>query len=197
MYDIDWTNLDQFKQNIMQLKKTHQFISLTEAYDKLQHDKLRIKNYAVLTADDGWKSVNSVLPWLAEQEIPITLFVNPAYLSEEETRENGMGGLLTWEELKQLLKSYPNVSIASHGWNHKIIQELSIEEFSEGVQRSHQFLKQSKSYIPFYAYPCGFYRKKSDAVLQENGMIPVYIDRMWNRHFDGAIHRESIDGLKI
>ena len=118
MYPGDWTQIDQFKRSIEKLKKQYSFIPLTEAYDKLVQDRFRRGKYAVLTADDGWTSLKNILPWLASQRIPVTLFVNPSYLKGEEIRENGMNKLLTWDELNNLLVKYQNITIASHGWNH-------------------------------------------------------------------------------
>lgn len=195
MYPGDWTQIEQFKRNIEQLKKQYTFISLPEAHHKLQHDITRCKRFAVLTADDGWTSLKNILPWLNEQQIPITLFLNPAYLMGEETRENNMTGLLTWDELKNLLDKYANITIASHGWNHTLACDMKDEEFVESVIQARRYLELSNKYIPFYAYPCGKRTTKTESVLEHNGIIPVYMDGNRNYAFDGGIHRELLDGL--
>ena len=76
----DWTQIDQFKQNIEKLSKQYKFISLSDACEKLQNDKFRCTNYAVLTTDDGLSSVMNVIPWLEENKIPLTLFINTRYM---------------------------------------------------------------------------------------------------------------------
>ena len=78
MWEEDWTQTELFKRNIQNLKERgYTFISLPEAYFKLKNDSFRREKYAVLTADDGFKSMLNILPWLIEQRIPVTLFVNP------------------------------------------------------------------------------------------------------------------------
>lgn len=195
MYLGDWTQMEQFKRNIKQLKNQYTFISLQEACHKLHHNWLRTKAYAVLTADDGWISLKNILPWLAGQQIPITLFVNPAYLKGEETRENNMSALLSWDELNKLLKEYPNITIASHGWNHILATELEDAIFQENVSKSVEFLKQSNRFVPFYAYPCGIHSKCHDDYLNRDGIMPVYMDGMKNYIYEGGIHRELLDGI--
>lgn len=197
MYPGDWTPAEQFKRNIEQLKKRYTFIQLQEAYKKLHHDLLRTKKYAVLTADDGWASLKNVLQWLAEQQIPITLFVNPAYLKGEETRENGMSGLLTWEELNSLLVKYKNITIASHGWNHTLLEDMNTDAFYKSVFESHRFLKKNEQYIPFYAYPCGQHSQQTDAIIKQMQIVPVYMDGQVNYKYNNGIHRELLDGLKL
>ena len=58
----DWTQTEQFKQNIEKLEQQYTFISISEAYHKLKHDWFRFHNYAVLTTDDGLASVLNVIP---------------------------------------------------------------------------------------------------------------------------------------
>ena len=159
------------------------------------HDKFRQRQYAVLTADDGWASLKNILSWLVEQQIPITLFVNPAYLRGEETRENGMSELLKWNELNEILVQYPNISIASHGWNHTLVKDMDSEEFLHRMLDSHQYLSQRPEYIPFYAYPCGSHSNATDTRLGEQHIVPVYMDGRMNYMYDGGIHRELLDGL--
>ncbi len=197
MYSSDWTQIDQFKSNILRLKEQYEFISLEEASQKLKHDIYRTKKYVVLTADDGWASLKNILSWLAEQQIPITLFVNPAYLRGEEMRENGMNKLLKWDELNEILGQYPNISIASHGWNHTLCTDMPDEEFEKKVLRSQDFLRQYEWYIPFFAYPCGRYRNSQNAVLRRNGITPVYMDGEKNYNDNTMVHRELLDGLNL
>ena len=76
----DWTQLDQFKQNIEKLCTQYSFISLSEACKTLHNDWFRSHKYAVLTTDDGLTSVLNVIPWLEEKRVPLTLFVNTRYM---------------------------------------------------------------------------------------------------------------------
>jgi peptidoglycan/xylan/chitin deacetylase (PgdA/CDA1 family) len=197
MYPGDWTQIEQFKRNILQLKKQYTFISLQDAYKNLNSDWFRAKKYAVLTADDGWSSLKNILPWLYEQHMQITLFVNPAYLKGKETRENGMSGLLTWGELDIMLKQYHNITIASHGWDHTLATDLEYDTFKKYAFLSADYLSQSNQYVPFYAYPCGKHNKQHDDCIKQCALVPVYIDGMKNYSFDGGIHRELLDGMNL
>ena len=77
MYLCDWLELGSFNKKVNELRNNgYQFISLTEAYQHLKNDFIRRHKYAVFTFDDGYKSLQEILPWLEEQQIPATLFIN-------------------------------------------------------------------------------------------------------------------------
>lgn len=84
----DWMHIDLFKQSIYHMwQQGYRFIQLDEAYHKMQHDFIRCHRYAVLTADDGYKSLDEVLPWLIENKVPVTLFINGKYTDGISCRE--------------------------------------------------------------------------------------------------------------
>lgn len=198
MWECDWTQMDQFKLNILHLKEQYEFISLIEATEKLKHDVFRTKKYAVLTADDGWASLKNIIPWIVEQGIPITLFVNPAYLLGNEIRENGMSQLLFADDLITLCNNgKPYLSIASHGWNHQLAIDQSFHSFQLNVEKSRQYLLRFECYKPYFAYPCGKHFGKQDIYLKENALIPVYCDGQKNYNNGNVIHREPIDGCRL
>lgn len=190
MHECDWMQIDEFKNKVMSLQQSGvKFISLTEAHEKLQHDWFRCNKYAVLTFDDGWASLKEILPWLEEQYIPVTLFLNPAYIKGCERRELGIS--MNQSELVVFLKS-GNIEIASHGWNHALCVERSMREFMESVNHSIEYLSQYDGYIPFYAYPCGRYTQLHDDYLHSYGITPVYCDGLRNYNDMMAIHREFL-----
>ena len=120
MWDCDWTQSDVFKQNVLTLKKRYTFISLEEMRRRLAKDKLRLKNYAVLTSDDGWASLANIIPWLAGQKIPVTLFLNPLYMDGLHWPSRETEKLLAQDEVIRMVDAYtPFVSVASHGWSHE------------------------------------------------------------------------------
>lgn len=194
MWRCDWTQTEHFKELISSLQARYQFISLSEAYDKLLHDFYRREDFAVLTSDDGWLSVRSILPWLDSQKIPITLFLNPAYMMQNEVREHGMDKLLTASMVRDIVATYDNVTIASHGWNHGNCVVQNRELFGKNVRLSNEYLRLYDSFIPFFAYPCGYHTVWQDLYLHSSDLIPVYCDGMCNYHVSSGIHRECIDG---
>lgn len=192
MWECDWNDISSFQQRILKLKSEYQFITLSEAYEYIAHDRVRTKKYAVLTADDGYTSLHNILPWLAENKIPVTLFLNPAYLMEREVP--GKGTALLENELNTLvLQCQPYITIASHGWTHAMCTSMSDKEFEHSVNRSIDYLQMRKEYVPFFAYPCGKHTSAQDEYLLSRNLIPVYCDGMKNYKDSHMIHRECID----
>ena len=193
MWKCDWISTNDFKSKIYHLQKEYTFISLQEAYEKLQHDTVRLKKYAVLTADDGWLSMMNIIPWLAEQKIPITLFINPLYLDGIHKQERETENLLTKKDLCEILQKYSNVSIASHGWSHKDTTKQDSKEFEDDVYKAEEVLSQISNKIPFFAFTYGRYRREYIGMLHKHHLVPVLIDGNANIKYKGAIHRENID----
>lgn len=193
MERIDWLSTDVFKQRIEALRQEgYAFISLPEARDKMQRDIFRFKKYVVLTADDGWATLRNVLPWLNEQQIPVTLFLNPAYLDGMHFRSSKKEEYLSDAEVKNLYKQYPLVTIGSHGWEHVDATMQTEEEFRESIQRTTAYLSSLLNYIPYHAYTWGRYTAKANRVLTEVGMVPVYMDGEKNYNDHDVIHRELL-----
>ena len=209
-WQCDWTQTEQFKQNILKLKGKYTFISLSEAWKHLTEDRFRLRNYAVLTADDGYLSLLNVLPWLEEQKVPITLFVNTKYLdkrswsaiNEEQARrtkpnvdmlEEVCPNLyLSKEELFKL--DSPWITIGMHGHEHLDALKQSEEEFRINVEKCEKELSSHPRFVPFYAYTWGHHSPLTDDILKRMGLVPVLVRR--NKNYDnvGYIDRISIDG---
>ena len=212
MWECDWTQTDVFKKNILSLKKSgHEFISLVEAHEKLKHDWFRTKKYAILTADDGYKSLLNILPWLEEQRIPITLFVNTKYLdgkswsaiNEEQARrvkpevdmlrEVCPNLYLSVEELKKAA-AMSNVTIGMHGHEHLDATKQTIEDFKKNVQQCQDALQNIPHVIPYFAYAWGKHNAETDKILKEMSLIPVLVDGTKNYNNAECVDRLAIDG---
>lgn len=176
MERVDWLETDLFKQRIEALcQEGYTFISLPEAHEKMRKDWFRRKRYAVLTADDGWASLKNILPWLNEQQIPVTLFLNPAYLDGMHYRNSDKEQYLSAEEIAQLYKQYPLVTVGMHGWEHKNATKQTEEEFRESVEKSERYLKVLPNYVPYFAYTWGRHSGMTDDMLLKRGITPVLI----------------------
>ena len=194
MWECDWMQIDQFKRNILLLKEHYIFISLPEAYDKLRHDVFRRKKYAVLTADDGWASLKNIIPWLVEQEIPITLFVNPAYLDGKHFQARDTEKLLTLKDLNDLTEENPQyITIASHGYTHVDVNTQTASEFLTNVDKAENGLKNLHNKINFYAFTYGRCSAEHLSILKEKNLLPVMADGLKNYSNDGLIHRECLE----
>ena len=121
MKQCDWMQVDAFKQRLLTLKKKNTFVSLEEAYRHVANDRCRLKHYAVLTADDGWASLKSILPWLDEQKIPVTLFLNPLYMDGKHFREQETERC-QYPDPGQLLRSFAQ----RRGQRVSLAKEISI-----------------------------------------------------------------------
>lgn len=187
----DWMQIDEFRQKVLSMQRDGvMFISLSDAYRKITNDKFRIRKYAVLTFDDGYTSLKEILPWLEEQHIPVTLFINGKYLDGKSYRKSPKEKYLTQAEFFVLTS--PWLEIGSHGWEHTDASVMTEEEFAEYVDANIRLLSSHPRYIPFHAYTWGRHTEKTDTILLSKGIIPVYIDGMKNYNEKQFIHRELI-----
>lgn len=197
MWECDWTQTEVFKKKILALKKKYTFIPLTEAYRHIVNDSFRLKHYAALTVDDGWASVKNIIPWLAEKQIPVTLFLNPSYLDGKHYQSRQTEKLLTQEEVVFLVNEYkPYITIASHGWTHGSCMEMTESEFVDNVQKAENVLNELSGKVPFYAFTYGHFRSSQFKWLCAQSLIPVLVEGTKNYHAT-CIYRECIDGGKV
>ena len=187
----DWMTLDNFKQKVLDMQaKGYEFISLTVAHQYLQNDCFRTKKYAVLTFDDGYKSLLEVLPWLEKQNIPATLFVNGKYLDGKSYRESPKEQYLTYEELSAL--NSPLIEIGHHGWEHTDATKMTKNELRESVHKNIEILSSHPRYISFWAYTWGRYTTETNQILGTKKIIPIYVNGMKNYTNEGFINRELL-----
>ena len=201
----DWISEDSFIRTIKVLLKEYTFIPLSAARKKLEKDIIRLRNYAVLTFDDGYRSVLPTLKWLESQGIPYTLFLNGKYLDGQSCSahvlENArrIDSSITVPELSKGLylneKDIKGLSacVGSHGYEHLDATQLAQSEFHSQLKMNIDLLKEFKSfYVPFHAYTWGRHDDKSDSILTELGLIPVLIDGQKNFNDPQIIHRELL-----
>lgn len=193
----DWTETGQFKHNIEILKQHYRFVSLEKAYEMMRKDVFRFRDYAVLTSDDGWASLNNILPWIAEQMIPVTLFLNPGYFDGVHYREKDTEKYLLTKDIKDIYDTYPNVTYGMHGWEHIQATNQTIEVFRESVLKSFESLRDFSNFIPFFAYTYGSFDEVHNRILHGQGLVPVLIDKEKNVDDLSCIHRELLDGVKL
>ena len=210
MWEGDWINTDLLKEMIATMqKKGYVFISLQEAHNKLKNDNFRFQKYVVLTADDGFKSLLNILPWLEENQIPITLFVNPKYMLEGGIGENVLSilekthGTITNEDLymsqKDIQSLNPHlVTFAYHGYAHLMEQIIDEDEFVKNVEQCNvALIKNYPNVIPFYAHTYGQTQRQYDIILRQLGLIPVYVSGNRNYNNITYIDRELISNERI
>lgn len=193
MWESDWMSMALFKDKVMHLQRNGvQFISLAEAQSHMRKDIFRFRKYAVLTFDDGFASLKEILPWLDEQKIPCTLFLNGKYLDGKSYRMSAQEHYLTSEDIYTLSTKYPGVTIGSHGWEHIDALTMSIDEFKQSVEQNNGLLHAHPRYIPYHAYTWGHHTKETDGYLWSREIIPVYADGVKNYNESKIIHRELL-----
>lgn len=203
MCDGDWLEISTFKNRVEQmLRMGYTFISLEDAYRKIQKDIFRRRKYAVLTADDGYKSLDEIFPWLIEQMIPITLFVNGKYTDGKSQRivEGKHFTYLTRADLQHYVDiSKGLISIQSHGYEHLDATAMSTAGFRHQIEKNIAILDSIKSSsmrgvrrVCFHAYTWGRHNTQTDAILKEKHIIPVLMDGMKNYNDISYIHRELL-----
>lgn len=211
MWDGDWTQTEQLKRFVERLRSQgYIFISLAEAKRKLEKDLFRCKKYAVLTADDGFKTLLNILPWLKEQQIPITLFVNPKYMLEDEIGDNVQmrldqtQGKITSDALYLKLSDIkkiesPYVSFAYHGYEHLDEYEMDKEEFLCNVDACVESMHETFfNVVPFYAHTYGHAKPEYDEILKMKCIVPVYVSYNKVNYYDSeSINRELISNERL
>ena len=176
----------------------------------MHNDVFRLRKYAVLTADDGYKSILNILPWLEEQQIPITLFINTKYLdgkswseiNEEQARrakpdvdmlKDACPNLyISKEELFEMTS--PLISIGMHGHEHLDATKQTATEFKQNVEHCKEILKTHPRYVPFFACTWGRHNEATDSELKKMNLVPVLVNGTVNYKNIEYIDREAIDG---
>lgn len=188
----DWTQIDEFKDKVQAMRqKGVEFISLSKAYTHIVHDVFRTRKYAVLTFDDGYASLKEVLPWLQEQHIPATLFINGKYLDGKSYRKNPKEQYLTKDELFAMTS--PLIEIGSHGWEHKDATMMSLEDFKTYIDTNLELLQNHPCFAPFHAYTYGFHNNDEDDYLQKKKLSSVLVDGQYNYNCRKFLHRELLN----
>lgn len=191
MNKSDWMQIDEFKSKVLVFRQSEvEFISLTDAYQHICKDWFRCKKYVVLTFDDGYASLKEILPWFEEQNIPVALFINGKYLDGKSYRKNPKERYLTKDELFALAS--PLIEIGNHGWEHISVTDMTNEEFEESVEKNVKLLSIHPNYIPFWAYTYGNHTAQTDNYLQEQHIVPVYVDGQKKINDTNVIHRELL-----
>lgn len=191
MHACDWIKIDEFKAKVQALQQEGvEFIALSDAYRHISKDRVRCKKYAVLTFDDGYASLKEILPWLEEQHIPVTLFINGKYLDGKSYRKNPKEQYLTKEELWALIS--PLIEIGSHGWEHIRVTNQTEDEFVKSAEQNVKMLSIHPNYVSFWAYTYGAHTENTDVYLQGKQIVPVYMDGAKNYNDAKVVHRELL-----
>ena len=125
-------------------------LTLSDALSYLKNDSI-VRNTAVLTVDDGYKSFYSNgFPLLKKYKIPATLFIN--------TETVGGGDYMDWKQLEQVTKH--GIEIGNHTHSHAYFLNQKQNErytaFLDEIELSQKLIEENLQLKPkVFAYPYG------------------------------------------
>lgn len=208
--NLDWIPLSFLKDFVRTLQNEgYKFISLTEAYRHVQSDYIRTHKYAVLTADDGLLCQLDLIPWLEQQHIPMTMFVNVKNLdgktcghpminyfkieNEQQERLHASKLYCTKEQLFAITS--PILSIGMHGVTHDRVTSMSQDEFLTQLKECQETLSSHPNYIPYFAFPHGAHNIDTDECLWRENVVPVLAGGGVNYNDAHYVYREIFEYL--
>ena len=163
------------------ISHNYKIVKLSTLVKRIENNE-SVKNYAVFTIDDSFKSFyKNGIPIFKKYNVPFTLFV---YV---ESAEEHFGDYMTWNQIKQTQK-YGELGI--HSWAHPHLAKLSNEEIKKDTQKAIFYFKKHLGYVPnMYAYPYGEYNDRVKNIIKK------YFKVICNQNA-GAVNKNSpIDDL--
>ncbi|MCB0617891.1 MAG: polysaccharide deacetylase family protein [Saprospiraceae bacterium] len=153
-----------FKAQIEALSAELRFITTQQALQIWRRQGAFDEGLALLTFDDGYEDLLSLLPFFEQVEVRSTIFIPAKWIGGSNSWDRGAYSVrnhLNWEQIEEL--SANGHEIGSHGWDHCSLAKLGDHELEFELQHSkaalHKHLGQPISAI---AYPFG---RLNDKVL--------------------------------
>jgi peptidoglycan/xylan/chitin deacetylase (PgdA/CDA1 family) len=156
----------QFERQLLWLRDNGIAIVPTSALAMfLRKEKPLPKRAAVITIDDGDKSVHAVAwPILKKLEVPFTLAL-PTKLMNENKKHR----MLTWDQVREMVDS-GLCEVASHGHEHKSIVHFSNEQAVRQLETSRDILEKETGQRPIaFVYPLGAFDARTSALVEKVG----------------------------
>jgi peptidoglycan/xylan/chitin deacetylase (PgdA/CDA1 family) len=159
---------EDFEAQMAWLSRHNRAVSMDQVQRFLKGEISLPAGAVLVTIDDGYQSVHDVaLPILKKYKIPAVVFVTVSAIDHHN--EGDAEPHLTWGQVKALTSQ---LTVASHGWTHRSLGKISVEEMRQEATRSREMLEQ-KLGIPVtaFAYPFGTladFNATTATVLQES-----------------------------
>lgn len=151
-----------FRRLLEALGREHQFISYTEAVERVQEGRID-RPYIAFSFDDGLKNCLHAARILDEYGAKACFFVCPraveaAHYPEKkafaaERLNMPLVDFMSWRDLEQLKRQ--GHEIGAHTMRHPCLSELSREEMEEELYRSRRVLRDRLGTTRHFAWPYG------------------------------------------
>ncbi len=164
----------QFNRQIkFALKKGYLFLTVGEYAKSFKSKKVAI------TFDDAYESVHKyALPILQKYNIPATVFVNPAYVGQQNTWDVNIGWLkfkhMNWKQIIELDKV--GWEIGSHGLSHRDLTRLDKSTLKKELALSKRLLERRLiKQVSSVSYPFGNTNQHVCKISRDIGYTHGYV----------------------
>lgn len=184
-----------FKKQVLTLQKNDfKFVGVNELERVFSGKEVTGKN-VLLTIDDGYESVNKVIPFLIKNKIPALLFIlSDRKLANRKELDNDFK-LLTTKEIKKITKK--GIVIGCHSATHANFQNLTTDEIEREVIFAKKNLEKKLGFeVRYFAYPKGIYNSNVIKAVRKAGFKGAFAVRGGNIDFQTerfAIPRVVVD----
>ena len=128
---------------------------------EIVHNITKEDNQISISFDDGWRGVYENIEIINTLRIPITIFVIPSFLNQEN--------FLSEKELVELSKN-PYIKIQSHTLNHFDLTSISVDVLKEELIYSKNIIESlCGSLVDSVCYPKGLFNSKIVDIANDLG----------------------------
>jgi hypothetical protein len=143
-------------------------MNVSVSFDDCRHS-YQARPKAIIAFDDGWSNILNAKPIMDENGQKGTVFVNPGLENGLSTAiYEGAGAYLTLTQLQMLYEA--GWDISNHGYNHRDLSFLSMEELYYEVNAAYDWLV-ANGFVRsahLFAYPYGGYNDTVIDVVREH-----------------------------
>lgn len=163
---------ERFKEQLVYIARYHDVVTLERALDLLRAGTRLRRSVAVLTFDDGYRSVfEHAFPIMQEVGFPGSVFVSTdlvdtdrRFAHDSDSPERSQLAVMSWNELQQLRDA--GWSVGAHSASHARLVDCTESQVRHELEAPLQALEQKLGLkTPPMAYPFGRASDISPAVL--------------------------------
>lgn len=199
-------SIEQFRAHMKLLKEEYQVIGIPEMVHKLRNNEPLPDKSVAITFDDGFRNIlENAHPILKTHGFPYSIFVN--------TVDIGVGGKMTWDELRSLQDD--GVTIANHFYDHRhLLDTRQFKSKKDWLKETATLLLKAEEELEkelgtshkYLAYPYGEFNQQIQSILNEHnfigfaqhsGAVGVYTDLTAIPRFPAAGIYAGLNSLKV